>query len=198
MTKLARGTAALIALLAALALMAQFRVSSADNTGPLATAWSMARYFTILTNLMIVATFGLAALRNRAPRSFWMAGLVLWILIVGLVYHLLLYKPHVGLAYWADHGLHTATPLATTAWWIAFSRTTPLPVHAPLTWLWWPFAYFLYATLRGALDGKYPYFFIDLDDLTLLELARNFLGLMIAFLIAGFILWTLSRLARIR
>ncbi|WP_238366822.1 Pr6Pr family membrane protein [Mesobacterium pallidum] len=196
MTGTARSTAALIALLALASLGAQFIVSSADNPGPWATTWSMARYFTILTNLMVVGTFGLAALTGRAPRSFWLAGLVLWVLIVGLVYHLLLYKPHTGLAFWADHGLHTAVPLVTTAWWIAFSRTTPLPVLAPVVWLWWPFCYFLYATLRGALDGKYAYFFIDLDKLSLMDLARNFLGLLVAFLVAGYILWGLSRLAR--
>lgn len=194
MSLIARLLALVIFGLAAASLVAQFMVSSADYPGPLETAWGMARYFTILTTVMAALTFGKAAVTGVKPGGFWLSGLVLWEAITGVVYHALLYKPQVGLAFWADHGLHSATPLAVALWWLIWNPRRPMQrLFAPLLWLWWPFFYFLYATGRGHIDGKYPYFFIDMDKLSFMQVGTNFVQLLAAFLVAGFVIFGITR-----
>ena len=192
MTRIATGTIHARARAAFAALGLQYSVDLPE-WGPLGTLWREARYFTILTNLLVALARARAALMGRAPGPRLAGGLVLWICIVGLVYHLLLYAPHQGRAFWADHGLHTGVPIAMTLWWLAFGRAR-LGWRLAAIWLAWPLAYCLYAVARGALDGIYPYFFIDLNKLTAAQFARNFIGLLVAFWLLGLLLVGLTRL----
>ena len=75
----ARHSAMLIAGLAAVSVAAQFLYLNAERAEPaLATAWEMARYFTILTNIAVAVTLAMIArpVRGRVPAA-WLAALTL-------------------------------------------------------------------------------------------------------------------------
>ncbi|CAN0587554.1 unnamed protein product, partial [Ectocarpus sp. 12 AP-2014] len=81
--------------------------------------------------------------------------------IVGAVYHGLLARDLEGLRFWADQGLHTVLPVVTVLWWLTVAPKAGLrPVHA-VWWLVWPGLYLMYALIRGEVDGRHPYFFVD-------------------------------------
>lgn len=120
----------------------------------------MARYFTILTTVIVVLRYTRIALLGRASAA-WTGAITLWALIVGAVYHGLLARELSGLRFLADQLLHTAVPIAVALWWLAFGPKAALrPVHA-LWWLLWPATYALYALGRGTFLDRYPYFFVD-------------------------------------
>lgn len=164
---LARPAAAIVAIVGALALIGQFTVTRAlpNVTGAPDALWRMAGYFTVLVNLLLVLHFaGIAAGRDAGGRSASMiAGIVLSIIVVGAVYHTLLsglWAP-TGRAWWADQGLHSATPILATVWWLAFAPKSGLGLGDLARWLLLPLAYCLYAVTRGAATGFWAYPFLD-------------------------------------
>ena len=99
----------------------------------------------------------------------------------------------VGLALWADQGLHSATPLLTLLFWLVFAPKAPLPWKMALYWLAWPLIYVTYALIRGSFTKVYPYPFIDLNALSIGQFAMNAIGLCIAFFLAGIVLIGIAR-----
>ncbi|MBV7407896.1 Pr6Pr family membrane protein [Maritimibacter sp. DP1N21-5] len=195
MTPSARFASALIALVALAALVAQFIVSSRLTGHVPTTIWVILGYFTVLTNLLVLATYAMQAVKNQLSNPAWLGGLTLWITIVGVVYHTLLaqlWSPE-GLALWADQGLHTATPVLSVLFWFVFASRVPLPWITAAQWLVWPLAYTIYALLRGMLTGWYPYPFLDLAVLTPAQVAANSVGLTIAFFLGGLALVAITR-----
>ncbi|CUH78390.1 Pr6Pr family membrane protein [Tropicibacter naphthalenivorans] len=122
--------------------------------------WRIGRYFTILTNALTAVTATAIAAGWRV-NAVWATGLTLWMAIVGVVYHALLAREHEGLRWWTDQGLHTAIPLALLLWWAVFAPKAGLLWRHAALWLAWPGAYMAYALIRGEIDGRHPYFFID-------------------------------------
>ena len=118
-----RGLAIALAITAWGALALRTWLSMEEGASLLEALWANGRFFTILTNLLVAASFTLVAVvRSPAPR--WMTGLMLWIGLVGLVYHAVLaalWEPE-GLVLLADVLVHTATPLGTFAYWLFFVR----------------------------------------------------------------------------
>ncbi|MCB1387981.1 MAG: Pr6Pr family membrane protein [Rhodobacteraceae bacterium] len=192
----ARTAAAAVALLAAAALVAQFIDSGTnpDLADPLIRLWRLGRYFTILTNTLVAFSFAAIAL-GRHPGDSWVAGVLLSIGMVGLVYHTLLAPevPFEGLEFWADLGLHTLVPLAVLGWWLVWGGKALRPGQVPW-WLLWPAGYCAYALVRGLIDGRYPYFFLDIGRFGLARVALNVAGMVLAFYLAGLVLLVLARL----
>ncbi|WP_417724485.1 Pr6Pr family membrane protein [Salipiger sp.] len=162
MTPTARTTAALVACLAAGALALQIHVGLERRPGLTVwqEIWREARYFTILTNTLVAATFAAVA-TGRRPGAVWSAAITLWIVLVGVVYHALLARELSGHGALADAALHTGVPLAVTLWWLRFAPKAGLSPHHAVWWLLWPAAYVGYALIRGAVDGRHPYYFLD-------------------------------------
>lgn len=184
-----------IAVIGLAALIAQSVVTTRLTGGASAALWQMAAYFTVLTNIGAAATFGLIAVTGRQWTARWHGGLTLAILTVGVIYHSLLaglWQP-AGLAWWADQGLHTATPALVALYWVALAPKSGLvPRHAAL-WLAWPLAYCAWALARGAVTGAYPYPFIEVATLGPARVAVNIAGLSLTLLIAGLIMVALAR-----
>ncbi|MES2666372.1 MAG: Pr6Pr family membrane protein [Pseudomonadota bacterium] len=161
----ARVAAVVIFTTVMLSLRAQFDVSRGlmgDAPVP-DTLWRMAGYFTILTNMLVAATMGAAALGLPVSARL-AAGLVVWMGMTGLIYHALLsglWAPH-GMAWWADQGLHTAGPVLVLVWWGMFAPKGISLRDIPV-WLAWPAAYGAYALIRGALTGFWAYPFLNAD-----------------------------------
>ncbi|MCB1395609.1 MAG: Pr6Pr family membrane protein [Rhodobacter sp.] len=172
-------------------------------TGPEALGWPGARwvllrYFTILTNLLTAGVTPRIA-RDRAPSAETLAGVTLSIAMVGAVYHALL-APEValqGAAALADVGFHTLVPAGALLWWVVWGDKGLRLASVP-RWLIWPFAHCLYALLRGAADGRYPYFVLDVGQFGAGRAALNITGLLVAFALAGLTIWTCAALLQRR
>ncbi len=159
------------------------------------TVWAMARFFTVLTNLLVTLTFASAALRRDGPRPAWIAALTLAIVLVGAVYHALLsgITTYTGIGEWANQGLHTVVPVACLLWWIAFAPKRSLDVPDLPTFIVWPCVYVAYALWRGARDNIYPYPFMDLAEIPASSVLVNLAGLLGIVLVGGLIVVMIGR-----
>ena len=150
--------------------------------------WRFVGFFTILSNIGIagIATAIALGRENRlaGPRARLM-GLTA-IVTVGFVYSLLLrslWNP-TGLQKLADATLHDWMPLLFLALWA-------LMPHGELKWrdLKWaltpPALYLAYALGRGAIDGWYPYYFLNPTLQTPVELGVSILGTLAVFAITA-------------
>jgi hypothetical protein len=196
LTPAARIAAAPIALTAWAGLLVQWQASIAITGSAGAALWAMLRFFTILANLLVAIHFSALALGSgRAARPFQLGGTTLAILLVGIVYALLLrglLELSAG-ARLADTLLHMATPVLVPLWWLAFAPKGGLRARDPLLWALLPLAYFPYALARAAMDGRYPYPFVDLSRLGWGQVLLNALAIAAGFVLAG---WLLVRLDR--
>lgn len=194
----ARFTAALIAALALASIVARYLYDqSLGDEPPLETIWSLARFFTLLTNTLVVVTFAAAAFRRDGVSAAWLAALTLSIMLVGAVYHVLLagLVSFTGLGIWADQGLHTAVPIACFVWWLFCAPKRTLQYRDLPMFIVWPCVYVSYALARGARDGIYPYPFMNLSQIDATEVATNLAGLVIVLLMGGVIFIMVGRFA---
>jgi hypothetical protein len=199
----ARLTAALIALIALLAMIPPLANSAAEHGGLLMGMWLLARYFTILTNLLVGIAFARIALNGReAVPPVLLGGAMLAIMLVGAVFNLLLgHLPYATM--WdmlGDKAHHAIVPLAVPLWWLAFAPKGALSWRAPLRWTLYPLAYSAYILLRAWAEGagepgRYPYFFLDVDRLGWPAAFANLGGLALGFVLAGLaVVWLDRRL----
>ena len=192
----ARWFAAAIAVTAVASVGAQFLYLNELRGQTYAeTAWDMARFFTILTNILVAWTWGRAALHRDGVYPPWIAALTLAIVMVGAVYHVLLshLMEFEGLGWFADHGLHTVVPLACLGWWVAFGPKRRLIYSDLPIFALWPSIYLAYVLARGSFDGAYPYPFMDLTNLGAAAVATNLAGLTILLLLGGVVFVMIGR-----
>lgn len=184
-----RAAAAVVAIICWTGLAVQFSATYAHQHDVLATAWVLARFFTIVTNLLVAVAMTCVAI-DRPVSPFILGGLTLSILLVGAVYAILLrgLQHLTGPALLADTLLHYVSPVATALWWLLFAPRARLKRNAPLFWATYPLAYFAYALARGRADGRYPYPFIDIGRLGWLQTVMNAAAIALAFIVAGFLL----------
>lgn len=195
----ARRTALLIALISAVSVGAQFIDLTANRDEPaLRTLADMARYFTILTHLLVVVTFTLISRpRRNGVSGPWLAALTLSVVMVGAVYHVLLARliAFDGLGWLADQGLHTVGPLAVLLWWLVHAPKRRLEFADLPIFVLWPAIYTAYALARAARDGVYPYPFLDLSSLSAAAVVTNLAGLGVVTLLGGVAMIAIGRYA---
>lgn len=201
--RIARAIALAGAPLLAFSVVSQGWISTegavAEGHTALVGVWRYLCYFTVLTNVLVVATWVRAALKPEdrtglnAPRFELLT--LTSILFVGIVYNTLLawqWDPQ-GLQKYNDDILHIWSPIVFAVFWL-------LRPHGALHWrnallaAAWPTIYSVYGLTRGALDGYYPYFFMDPTQAPWLIVARNMAGLVVAFILGALIFVTLDRL----
>lgn len=183
---LSRAAAAAIALAAGAGLTTQFLASLPINGSIAANLWVLARYFTVLTNLMVVLVFAPIAVGSRlSPAPWLLAGAVLSIMLVGVVYALLLRGSLElsGGARLADTLLHIVTPILCPLYWLAFAGKGELRYPDALRWLSFPAGYVAYALVRGAVEGRYAYPFIDAATLGPGRVAFNVVAIGITYML---------------
>lgn len=191
---------AAIAVLGAFALLLQLwlslRNAPAMGLTPGQALWRYFGYFTILTNLLVVMALTARTMPPRAGmvrilrRTDVQTAVAVAIVIVAIVYHLILsrlWHPQ-GWSWLADQLLHTVMPLLFVLhWWFGVSKASLRWRHV-LACLPYPLAYAAYVLLRGAVDGWYPYPFIDVATLGYLRVGRNACGLLVAFVAVACVL----------
>lgn len=182
----ARASAACITFVAAATLALRVILATADQGSIAAGLWDLARFFTVLTNTLIMILM-LAIWAGRLPSARLIFALVTAIAAVGIVYHLLLAKlwSPQGWVLVADHGVHAVVPLLSVLCWLAFGRAGELTRRDALWVVIWPLCYCVYALVRGAADGTFPYPFLDLAQLGPARVASNIAGLVVIFLVLG-------------
>ncbi len=195
-----RLAAAAVALAAWAGLGLQFAMNLESSQTVVEAIWTLLRFFTIITNLLVALTMtAVAAGRRVSP--FILAGLTLAIVFVGAIYVALLHGlvELTGRAILTNALLHYVVPLAMAFYWLAFAPKIGLGHRDPLRWSVYPLLYLAYVIVRGSIDGRYPYPFIDVSSLGYGRTVLNSLLLLIVYLLAGLVLVVIGRaLARRR
>jgi len=200
LTPKGRVFAAMVAAVSAASVALQYLLLlelTRDNVGAALGTLRFLSYFTILSNLGVVAVCvtalcGAGGLFSR-PRT--RGAVALYIGVTGLIYVLILrhlWQPQ-GLLWWADTGLHYATPSLYLIWWLWAAPHGRLNLRDAAAWLLFPLLYLAWVLLRGAWLGEYPYPFIDAGQLGYARTAINAIGVLLAFLLLGGILLALDR-----
>lgn len=158
-------------------------------------------FFTILTNLLVAVDLTLPAIGAGTRPGRWAAseglraGVTMYAVVVGLVYHFLLHatwNPQ-GWSYVANIALHYIMPAAILIDWLAFTPNGRLRWIDAGKWLAFPLLYGGWTLLHGALSGWYPYWFIDAGELGLGRTLLNFGGLLAFFGVIGLIVVAIDR-----
>lgn len=190
--------AAVIAAVGWLALAMQLAVSltmlTADGHSVASAVWRYFGYFTILTNLLVALTMTRVAQGQwpggTPPDAPAITGVVLTIAIVCVSYDLLLSGrvPAMGPLWWtADRLLHYVVPVLSVAWWTLWVPKRGLGALDPVRWLAYPVGYLVYALVRGAVDGWYPYYFVDVGALGYGPALTNAALLSAGMLVTGYV-----------
>lgn len=169
-----------------------------ETAGPVRLVWTLAGYFTLLTALAAAVLFGRAAITGRAPGDQGLSALALSLALVAGVYHLFLSElwDPPGIHRWADIGLHAVLPAGSALIWLWRAPGMRLGLADPARWLVWPAAYGVYAILRGALTGAYPYPFLDPRVAGIGAVVTNVAGIALAAALTGWAMWAIARLMR--
>jgi len=119
----------------------------------------------------------------------------LYVVITGLVYHLVLTNPHSGFAVPAVHRvlvdeigtqlLHTVVPLLAVLDWLVFDARGRFRWRDAGYWLAYPLAYLAFALIRGAIVDEYPYPFLDVTQLGYRGVTITALVFAVAFWLLG-------------
>jgi hypothetical protein len=158
-------------------------------------------YFTVLTNLLIAVSLTVPLVRPQAALARFFeqpatrTALAGYIIVVGVVYAVALselWDPQ-GAQFVADLLLHTVVPIVYVAYWLFCVPKGSLSWRNIFSWPTYPLAYLAYALVRGAVVGRYPYPFIDVNVLGYPQVLLNALGLLAAFLVLGLIFVALDR-----
>jgi hypothetical protein len=191
--------ATVIAIIGWVALALQLSLTLGIVTGQGRSVWAglwlFLGYFTVLTNILVAVSMSLVAMDRwpGGPRQSASAltAVALAITIVGVVYHLLLSGrvPELSSFGWvADRTMHYLVPVMSLVFWVIFVPKSSFTFKDPFLWIIYPLGYLVYAMARGAVDGWYPYFFIDAGALGYARAMLNAAVLSAIVLAIGFVI----------
>ncbi len=192
----ARRAALGISVVAAVTLLTRIYLRAGEDGGILEAISYLSQFFTILTNAIVMIVMALIA-AGRQVSIRWIKAVVVAIVIVGIVYHLLLAHlvEFVGLAFWADHGVHTVVPALSVLWWFFLAPKPALRLADLGMWVVWPVFYCTYILIRASFSGFYPYPFLNLPELGWNGLALSIAGLLVSFVVVGLSITLVARMA---
>ena len=187
--------------LAALAVEARisFRHSFAKGRGLTEATFLYLRYFTITTNIALVALHGTTAARLVRGRPLGAGGVynawLVYAIVTGVTYELLLrssWSPQ-GEEFWSDMVLHDAVPMLTLAIWALAAPRTGVSWRDPFAMLAYPAAYLLATLVAGAYGEGYPYDFLNVADIGLSDVLLVSLAFLLVFLALGTLATALAK-----
>jgi hypothetical protein len=158
-------------------------------------------YFTILTNVLVAVALTLPVVAPASRPGRWAAsegvraGVTMYAVVVGLVYHFLLHatwNPQ-GLSLVANVLLHYVMPAAILLDWLVFTPKGRLRWIDAAKWLAFPLAYGGWTLIHGYAADWWPYWFVDVSVLGLGKAAAYFAGLLVFFLLVGLAVVTIDR-----
>lgn len=143
------------------ALIRQFNLGSGGSPA------NFFSYFTNLTNIILVFVYFSGAwtlIQNRQPsvkQEMLRGGSVVFILVVGLVYEVMLRSSIESLYSWSNLVVHYINPIMALVDWLVWPPQQKLPKNVWAYWLLFPLGYLAYTLLRGPLANWYPYGFLN-------------------------------------
>lgn len=125
--------------------------------------------FTFHSNLVLGVMFLVAATRRSSTLPDWWdhlsGALAFYLMMVGIVYAVLVAPPGEPWwtldLYWPWMVTHKVAPLVAGLDWLLVTRTTRGTWRRPLVWMAYPAGFLAFSWVRGALDGWYPYDFLN-------------------------------------
>lgn len=172
-TPLARRLAIVTAIVAFVALFIRYSLTISikiDEGGTVLDGlWELARFYTVWMNTAVfILVLGVAiAPASRFGRARAWLLILPSIIVVGVVFYALLADrahPRGSAAWLAEHLLHAAVPILSVITFLAMT-------HGLMRWgqLGWGIilgaTYGIYLIARGALEGDYPYWFVNIPQL---------------------------------
>jgi len=159
-------------------------------------------FFTILTNILAAAALLVPLIAPHSAVSSFLArpsvrtGIAGYIIMVGVVYHLLLrgVSAREGWELTFELMLHYLTPPLYVLDWLLFVSKRAVGWHVGLDALGLPLAYVGWTMVHGALSGWYPYPFVDVPELGYARVLANIIALILAFLVLEVALVGVGRL----
>lgn len=125
-------------------------------------------FFTILSNLLAMGVLlegGRRMLTGAPPVPDMIRGAaVVYMTVTYLVFAVLLrdlqeeLQTHVA---WVDAVFHRLAPVVLMVGWVVDPPRKPISFRRSLWWLTFPLAWVAFTMIRGAIDGRYPYPFLD-------------------------------------
>ena len=179
------GVTAMVTLVIRVMLEAEFQGGFGD------ALISVLRFFTIWTNILLACVCLWLA---RGIAGDWTARQIslataatLFIVFVGVVYHLLLSATHEpqGVQIYTNLMFHYLIPAGMLAAWLTLVPKGRLLFRSAIVWLSFPLAYLIYALVRGEVLGDYPYFFIDVATYGYQQVLLNAAGFTMVLLVLG-------------
>ena len=158
-------------------------------------------FFTILTNILVAFCFSILWIKPKNKLELFflsnktLTAITLYILIVGIIYNLILrflWAP-VGLQKIDDEILHLIIPVLVLIYWVKYVDKKNLEYRNILPWLIYPFLYLIYTIIRGHFFNFYPYPFVDIIQLGYKTVFINSFFMVLAFLITGILLISISK-----
>ena len=172
-----------------LALRAEF------GYGVLQSIWVMARYLTILTTVLVAATFGALATGLRPVGPRWLAALTLAILLVAVGFTCSC-AGSIRPRGWRSGPISAFTPWGPP-WWRSIGSSLRRAGHWSLgdlpLFLTWPAIYVSYALTRGGLDGRFPYPFLDPSAIGWTPVLWTVASFTLGIIVAGAVMIFLDR-----
>jgi hypothetical protein len=159
-------------------------------------------FFTILTNVLVAVALSLTVVGAGTRLGRWAgsegvrAGVTMYAVVVGLVYHFLLHATWdpQGWSLIANVLLHYVMPTAMLLDWLLFTAKGRLRWIDSVKWLVFPLVYGGWTLIHGYAAGWWPYWFTDVSTLGLGVAALYFAGLLVFFLVVGLLVVAIDRM----
>lgn len=153
-------------------------------------------FMTILTNILVTLTYMIPLLSPGSKwglyfqRPFVQSGVLVYILIVGIIYHFMLahiWDPQ-GLEKFVDILLHYVMPAFYLLYWLINTEKGGQKIINCIIWLSYPLAYIIYILIRGHFSGMYPYPFIDVSKFGFETVLKNIFFITIGYIVMGLLI----------
>jgi hypothetical protein len=150
-------------------------------------------FFTIQSNLIGVVAFAWLLATGGGPRSPTLDRLrgaaTLYLTITFFVVILLLSGVDVQLdMVWVDVVLHKVFPIVIVLDWVLDPPRIRITIRDVLVWLVYPIGWAVLTVIRGALDGWYPYPFLDPANGGYGQVTIVIAAITLAFVVVGLII----------
>ncbi|MBC7460108.1 MAG: Pr6Pr family membrane protein [Thermoleophilia bacterium] len=168
-------------------------ISQLTQVGSAAKAANFFSFFTIETNVLVVAVLIWGAVRRRdaatsARYEPARGAATLFILLVGVAFARLLadVSRDLGLTLpWVNRVVHYISPALLALDYLLVAPTSRLRWRSAFAWLAFPLAYLIFTFVRGGIIDWYPYPFLDHRLVGWSGVARHSIGIAMGVIVAA-------------
>lgn len=175
-----------------LALNLYLGIKERNSDSTLLAIWKHFSFYTILTNWLVLLWMLTILFLPSSPagdlvrNSNVSAAVTFYIVSVGVGNYLIFgIRPLRPINQFADALVHGVVPASVFMYWFFFSEKSSLAYHLLALWLVYPLSYAVYTAAHGVWSRFYPYPFTNVEELGVLRVSLNAVGLSIAVLAGG-------------